>query len=196
MARTKLLLGVVAVVFGLAVAAAPAFAVHKYETPLGHAFAGEARLTHVFRFEKVFVECEAAAVSGELAAPATAVTMVPHYSSCKLGGTLASASVTACAYELLEPIGGPIFEAKMKVVNHGSGSCEITFSQIGCSVTVQSSTSQLSKIRAEDTGVASMWVAFEVKGLKYVHSGTCTGFGTGTDGEYKGSVNIEGMIIN
>ncbi len=186
-------------VCALAVSAAPAFAVNGYEADPNHSpfdFAGGNSGVHVFTFGSVTAECEMASFTGSQPAPATTVKEVPTYKKCKMLGGPATVTVTTCAYQLLEPVGGPtLFKANMRIVNNG-GACEIAFVTTPCTVKIAAEEPELGFLEEEHVGPGATKVHFEVEKIGYSHSGTgCTGIGSGSDGTYKGIENIEQLTV-
>jgi hypothetical protein len=184
-----LTLSICAIGFG----AAPAFAAHEYKALSSPwEFAGGNPSSHVFEFGSQDAECAVASFKGKQPTPAIKVREVPHYATCTGFTTV---NVEFCAYELLEPQGGPFYAAAMNIVKEGTGVCAIKFIRTGCTVVVGEQPFETPVLGEENVVLGAMKVFFKVSGIKYTHSGTCTGIGNGHDGTYDGTENIEELNI-
>ncbi|HEY3864712.1 MAG TPA: hypothetical protein VGL54_01330 [Solirubrobacteraceae bacterium] len=196
MTKSGILLVLTILVCALAVSAAPAFASNGYEGAPGPGFGGGGMGTHTFEFGSLTVKCEVSNFTGSQPTPATTVEEVPSYEKCKMLSQIITPTVKFCAYKLLEPTGGPLYEANMMIVKDGSSPCKMIFSVTGCTVTIEEQTPELLFLEAENVVPGAMKVFFHIHDIAYSHGGTgCTHIGSGSDGIYTGIENIEGLNV-
>jgi hypothetical protein len=193
--RIKLILIIGVLIVALAAWASPALATNEYESPGGtHTFGGEQSNVQVFTLGTLKIECKVAEFGGQLLVPATTVNeTVKKYDECTVAGTKATTTVTSCSYEFGVPLGtGPVFKAVLLIKGSG-GTCSMKFATAACTITIGGQSSEF--IEAQNTSKITMHVDFQLKGLIYGHTGTCSGIGTGKDGVYTGGENIENLVI-
>lgn len=196
MSKLKILALLAVMVCAMSAAAAPAFAVNEYEALRSPwEFAGGNTGSHVFTFGSEAAECELASFKGEQPVPATTVGETPLYAKCTVFGDVhGTVTVNHCAYELDEPQGGTLYEASMAIINSG-GTCEIRFSGSSCKVTVAAQATERPFLLEENVTRGAMKVFFIGTEIEYSHGGTCPGIGSGHDGTYEGTENIEQLNI-
>jgi hypothetical protein len=172
----------------LGFSATPAFAVNEYKAFSGTGeFTGTQMGNHVFKFGSEVAECKEAKFKGKQPTPATSVKEVPSYALCANSATV---TVEFCAYELLEPQGGPHYTAEMHIVKEGAGTCAMEFVLPLCTITVGEQAPKVTFLEEETIKVETMNVFFKGTTIKYKHVGFCPGIGTGADGTYNGTENI------
>jgi hypothetical protein len=162
---------------------------------------GDGKGVQKFGFGAVNVECSTSfALSGRTAAT-TKLEMKPSLGApCTMNSLSAEASLSNCIYVLLEPLAGTLWHEEMEILNAGSSHCLLKLegkagSYLGCEIKVEKQPSSLKQVEEEVLPSKLMEMAFVLKGIKYSHSGPCSGIGSGSDGTYNGEFTLEGLEI-